>query len=321
MIKERCSMSKEKPNKEISVLKLINYNLLFFIPLIILYVISYYFSNFISPALDVSPIITTQILMIVLSLVTFFILIPLLRIRETVRGVRFSLFNFVITGFVITIPSLINGNYSILMSALIYLANFIFATFINSPDVIGISGDPEDWFKHKVQIMIFVIYVTIVLLYVFGFGWMYFQMANDTAHPSAFRYSNSESPTYLTFTYYSIVTMATVGYGDITPVSPGARLVMSMHTILGMIINVVFIAILLMYVSFSANLMARKTESKIEREEKIIEKEAKEIEQKENEIEKEEKKLKDIEEGLPKSRFSSYGEEYPNYLNGKNNFR
>ena len=35
----------------------------------------------------------------------------------------------------------------------------------------------------------------------------------------------------------------------------------------------------------------------------------------------EEKKLKDIEEGLPKSRFSSYGEEYPNYLNGKNNFR
>jgi len=315
-------MSKDKGKKEISVLKLINYNLLFFIPLIILYLLSYYFSSFISPRLEVSPIITTQILMIVLSLITFFILIPLLRIRETVRGVRFSLFNFVITGFVITIPSLINGNYSILMSSLIYLGNFIFATFINSPDVIGISGDPDDWFKHKVQIMIFVIYLSIVLLYVFGFGWIYYQMASDAAFPNAFSYSGGESPTYFTFAYYSIVTVATVGYGDITPLSGGARLVMAMHTLLGMVINVVFIAILLMYVTFSANMVERKVEHKIEQDEKIIEKEAKEIEERENRLENEEKKLEDLERNAPHSRFSAYqGGDYPNYLNGRNNYR
>ena len=115
------------------------------------------------------------------------------------------------------------------MIALIYLANFIFATFINCPDVIGISGDPEDWFKHKVQIMIFLIYVSIVVLYILGFGWIYFQMANDTNYPSSFSYSSIEEPSYFTFAYYSIVTMATVGYGDITPVSNGARFVISLQ--------------------------------------------------------------------------------------------
>jgi len=323
ILKKRCIIIGDKRNKDISVLKLINYNLLFFIPLIILYIISYYLSGLFSPYLEVSPVVTTQILMVVLSLVTFFILIPLLRIRETVRGVRFSLFNFAIIGFVITIPSLINGNYGILMSALIYLANFIFATFINSPDVIGISGDPDDWFKHKVQIMIFVIYLSIVLLYVFGFAWINYQMAIDKAHPNAFDYANSETPSYMTFSYYSIVTMATVGYGDITPVSPGARLVMAMHTLLGMIINVVFIAILLMYVTFSATRMEKRTEKRIEKEEKEIEREAKELEREEDKILKEEKKIEEMEENRIRadSVSNAMSRRYPNYLDGRNNLK
>jgi nitrate reductase cytochrome c-type subunit len=63
---------------------------------------------------------------------------------------------------------------------------------------------------------------------------------------------------------------------------------------------VVFIAILLMYVTFSANTMERKMEHKIEKEEKLIEREAKELENEERRLEEEKK--------------------YPNYLNGKNNY-
>lgn len=323
-----------KSGKDISVLKLINYNLVFFIPLVLLYIIANYFSGIIGPRLEVSPAIATQIIMAILSLITFFVLIPFLRIRETVKGVRFSLFNFIVMGFVITIPSLLKGNYGILMSALIYLANFIFATFINSPDVIGISGDPEDWFKHKVQIMIFLIYLSIVLLYVMGFSWIYFQMANDTAYPNAFRYESSETPSYMTFTYYSIVSMATVGYGDITPLSAGARFVMGLQILLGMIINVVFIAILLMYISFSEKVVEKqiekkleKEEQKLEEEESMLEREEKKLEREEIEIKQEEKKLESLERGQIQQNQQNQGvasssfrtRKYPNYMNGYEN--
>lgn len=296
---------------DISVFKLINYNLTLFIPLLVLYIIAHYFSGVISAKLDVSAAVTTQILMLFLSLVTFFILIPFLRIRESIKGVRFSLFNFVVMGFLITIPSLLKGNYGILMSALLYLANFIFATFINCPDVIGISGDPEDWFKHKVQIMIFVIYVSIISLYILGFGWLYYQMAIDPDYPNAFSYQSVERPSYFTFAYFSIISMATVGYGDITPVSAGARFVMSLQIMIGMVINVIFIAILLMYVTYSRSVIETRMERKIEREERDIEREERKLESEERKIEREEDKLEQLE--------GSRSNRYPNYLDGRNN--
>jgi len=313
-------MAEDGFKKDISVLKLINYNLIFFIPLILLYILAHFVSGLIAPGLEVSTSLATQIIMAFLTLIAFFVLIPFLRIRESIKGVRFALFNFVIMGFVITIPSLIKGNYGILMSALVWLANFLFATFINCPDVIGITGDPEDWFKHKVQIMIFLIYLSIVLLYVMGFGWLYYQMANDPIHQNAFSYDSVEKPTYFTFTYYSIVTMATVGYGDITPVSNGARFLIAIHIILGMIINVLFIAILLMYISHSQNLIDRRFEQRIVKEEKKIEDEEKKLESTENKLVREEDKLQNIERTFPrKTEFSEYRTKYPNYMNGYNN--
>lgn len=319
-------MTEDRFKKDISVMKLINYNLIFFIPLIILYLLAHYVSGYVAPKLEVNQGIATQIIMLVLSLITFFVLIPFLRIRESIKGVRFSLFNFVIMGFVITIPSLIKGNYGILMSALIYLANFLFATFINCPDVIGITGDPEDWFKHKVQIMIFVIYLSIILLYIFGFSWIYFQMANDSDFPNSFKYDSTEKPSYFTFTYYSIVTMATVGYGDITPISNGARLVITLQILVGMIINIVFIAILIMYVTHSQAQAERKIEQKIQQEERKIEQEERKIEEEEKKIEEEraeeeQEAMEDLVEKYPRlsnTEFSQY-RAYPNYMDGERN--
>jgi hypothetical protein len=287
-------------NKDISVIQLISYNLVFFIPLIILYFISNYFSEIVGPMLDTSPKIAAQIMMFLLSLIIFFILVPFLRIRESVKAVRLSLLNFVVMGFVMTIPSLIQGNYEILLTALLYLANFIFAVFINSPDVIGISGDPEDWFKHKVQIMIFLIYVTIVLLYVCGFGWMYYQMAIDTGHPNSFRYVTAESPKYFTFVYFSIISMATAGYGDITPLSIASRLVMCIQVIMGMIINVVFIAILFMHISFFGGIVERQIEKRLEKEARLIEKE-------EEKLVIEEQKIRNFQENIENDQISRLG--------------
>lgn len=310
-----------KKSQDISIWKIINYNLLFFIPLVLLYVIAYFFSGVLSPILEVSRRTATSIIMVVLSLILFFILIPMLRIRETVKGVRLSLFLFIITGFLITVPSLFAGNTDILLSTLLILANFVFSTFIMSPDVIGISGDPNDWVKHKAQIMIFIIYVSIILLYIFGFGWMYYSIAHDPAFPDSFHYSNVEQIGYPTFIYYSIVTMATVGYGDISPISPGARLVMTMQTILGMIINVVFIAILMMYVSTMANQAERREEKRLMKEEKIIEEEAELLKKEESKIENVEKEIENIQKEKEASQYQENlsSSRYPNYMNGQQN--
>jgi hypothetical protein len=56
-----------KSGKEISVLKLINYNLVFFIPLVLLYLVAQYFSGIIGPRLHVSPGVASQIIMAVLK--------------------------------------------------------------------------------------------------------------------------------------------------------------------------------------------------------------------------------------------------------------
>lgn len=288
-------MVESKERKEISVLKLINYNLIFFIPLIILYAISYYFSGLLAPSLEVSPNIVTEILMFFMSMITFFILIPVLRMRETIKGVRFALIIFIITSFVITIPSLVKGNYNILMSLLIYLGNFVFATFINCPDVIGISGDPEDWFKHKVQILIFMLYVSILLLYVFGFGWMYYQMANDPTYHNALVYQRAETPSYSTMIYYSFATSAMVGYGDVMPMSPGARFVFCIQTFMGVIINLLFISTLMMYVSYAQSNAQQNVEKRIREDEKELEKEVEEIEKQNREVDEEqEKKIREL---------------------------
>jgi amino acid transporter len=122
-------------------------------------------------------------------------------------------------------------------------------TFIFCPEVLGIHRSLEEWFHKSKQVYIVIIYLIIVLLYCAGFAWVFFQLANDPIYPGAFDLGNAGKTTFGTFFYFSIITFAAIGYGDISPLSGGARLVSCVEGILGMMINVVFIAILLMYIS------------------------------------------------------------------------
>jgi len=44
------------------------------------------------------------------------------------------------------------------------------------------------------------------------------------------------------FTYFSFITLTTIGYGDITPVSRGAKLLVMMEAILGQLYIAIFLA-------------------------------------------------------------------------------
>ena len=123
------------------------------------------------------------------------------------------------------------------------------------------------WFKNYKQMLIVLVYVTIVTLYVLGFGWQYTVMYNDHGE-QAFAIGFDKPVTYGTFIYYSIVSFTTIGYGEITPLSTAARLFTGVQAMMGMIINVVFVAILLLYISnFQAFIKTEQEEHRKEEKE------------------------------------------------------
>jgi len=180
------------------------------------------------------------------------------------------LIGFLIVGFSITIPAIIKGNYGILLSMLCPIANYVLATFIYCPEVLGMDVDIGTWFEHYKQLSILLVYGGMVILYILGFGWIYYQIAADPSYGPAF--NMAEGPIYYsTFVYYSVIIFGTIGFGDITPVTRAARFVSSFEAILALIVNVLFIAILFVYVSNFRDFL-KKEEKELEKVERVVEK-------------------------------------------------
>lgn len=196
----------DKNKGDISIQKLVQYNLIFFFPLLFFYFLSILISVKITDFLEASINVVISSLMVVFATITFFYIIPYIRKRENVKGVRQSLFGFLIVGFSMTIPSMINGKFDMLFNNFNYLGSYIMLTFIFCPEVLGINLDLTEWFKERKQVMILYIYSIIVLLYVFGFAWLFFQVYNDPVHPNAFNIPDNINPSYGTFIYFSIIT-------------------------------------------------------------------------------------------------------------------
>lgn len=240
--------------EEISINKIIKYNLIFFVPVFISILISALISKKIGIILSITPKTTFNLVLIPFITLIFFFIIPYIRKREKIAGFRMTVIGFLIVGLVMTIPSAINGDIGMLMNHLLFIALYILLTFLYAPEMLGICGDIKEWFKHHHQLLIVAIYLSITLLFISGFAWQYYQVYNDKTIEKQFNIP-TQNPTYTTFFYYSMVTFATVGYGDITPVGPAARLVAATEMFISMILNVLFITIILLYVS---NLQATK---------------------------------------------------------------
>jgi len=265
----------KKEAEGISISKLVKYYSFFLIPVIISFFASIKLAKVLSPILEVSESITSQILMILFIFIIASFLIPYIRKRENIRGVRFSLLGFFLFGIFFIIPSIIKGFEGMILLQFLYIANYILLTFIFCPEVLGMHIRIEEWFKKSKQVLVVFIYLSLVISYCMGFGWIYYQMATDTTMPPSFE-GNLQPMNYATFLYYSVITFTTIGYGDITPITLGSRLVVGFEAIFGIIVNVVFIAILFMYVS-NVRFLAHK-EQQLEKSERSLEKEEKELE-------------------------------------------
>lgn len=270
--------------EDLSLSKLLWYNLLFFVPIVISVIISFSLSPFVAEKLEVSRSIAAEITLIPFIFIIFFTIIPYIRQRENIRGVRLSLIAFIIIAFFMTIPPMIMGKVDFLLRQFIFIATYILLVFIYCPEVLGITGNLVEWFKKGKQITLIVVYVAIVTFYIIGFAYLFFDISRDTniVHFNVPEYKNSIE--FGDMIYYSVITFSTLGYGDITPLSNAAKLLVSAEVFLGMLINFLFIAILLVYVGNSQIFAAQKEERKIERKEEKLEVVEEKIERKEERI-------------------------------------
>ncbi|HII72462.1 TPA: two pore domain potassium channel family protein [Candidatus Woesearchaeota archaeon] len=275
----------EQDKKDVSLVKLLNYNLLFFIPVLIAAIVSLKIGDYTKDFFMASPHIIAKILMIPFITVIFLLVVPFIRDREKIAGIRYSILAFFLVGIGITLPSMLQGHPSLFLQMFNYFGTYILVTFIYAPEVLGIERHLRDWFKHHKQLLIMAIYLSIVLLNVLGFGFLYHDIYEDAKDVTAFNMADGEKPGLWTFVYFSIVTFTTTGYGEITPASPAARLLFSMEAIYGLIINVLFIAILLVFVSNAEYLAQRKEKEDLKQAEMMIEKEEKELKKVEKEVE------------------------------------
>lgn len=287
---DKKSFNSDANKTDISIVKLINYNLLFFIPMLACVLLSLFLGKQLATWFEASAGVVARILMIGFMFFIFYFIIPFIRKREKISGIRYSIFAFCIVGLGITVPSALQGNVDLLLNLLNYVGTYILLTFIFCPEVLGMEANISNWFAHRKQMKIMFIYSSIVLLYVIGFGVTYNEIYSD--NNDAFSLSIDREAGLGTFVYFSVITFTTIGYGEVTPVSTASRIVVGFEAMLGMIINVVFIAILLLFISNEQSIAQKREERKVE---KAVEREGEEIHQVEKEVVKEEKEIAGVE--------------------------
>jgi len=88
-----------------------------------------------------------------------------------------------------------------------------------------------------------VIYGAVVVYLFIAIMWTYIFRVVEVLQPGSFTITQAlAEETRLTFLYYSIVTITTLGYGDITPVTDVAKSFSALEAVIGQIYLVVLVA-------------------------------------------------------------------------------
>jgi hypothetical protein len=104
-------------------------------------------------------------------------------------------------------------------------------------------------FKAK-KVTTHIIYGSVCIYLLMGLTWAFIYSLLELTHPGSFHSAlpefeaNADSMKSLTLrlTYYSYVTLTTLGYGDITPVTPPAQLISSVEAIAGQLYLTILVA-------------------------------------------------------------------------------
>ncbi len=75
-----------------------------------------------------------------------------------------------------------------------------------------------------------------------GVIWAFLFLFVDFLVPGSFRYGQDRALTGVEMVYYSFVTLTTLGYGDIVPISPSARALATLEAVTGQLFLTVLVA-------------------------------------------------------------------------------
>ena len=175
---------------------------------------------------------------------------PVLRIFSTAI-LLFSVYSFLKNKRVLVIASLLAApafisnwvSYSFQTSATLLIKdtfNVIFFAYISASILLEI-------FRKK-NITVNMIYGSICVYLLIGVAWAYVYSALENIFPGSFHFTQQTSsldtsPVPLSlFIYYSYVTLATLGYGDIIPVTPPAQSLAVLEAITGQFYLTILVA-------------------------------------------------------------------------------
>ncbi|TXL13683.1 Ion channel, partial [Methylococcaceae bacterium HT4] len=92
------------------------------------------------------------------------------------------------------------------------------------------------------------IYAAVAVYFIFGLAWASIYQVIEISNPSSFSMSNAEASTQnfiFQMWYFSMVSLTTLGYGDISPVTMTARVFVVLEAIMGQFYLAVLIASLI----------------------------------------------------------------------------
>lgn len=195
---------------------------------------------------------------IIISSVSFSLFIRYMRNRKRIANLRKFLSLYFIIYFILTVIILLflyeNVSYffSTMGNALILFSIYTLIIFLMSPGILGIRGSFRSLFSTGKQFRIIIIYLSIVLLQVFGYSLLNYAIYwfAQTKGIEAFAISSS-SGTWFDFLYFSFITFATIGYGDIHPLTNAAKLSSITQAVVSHVLSILFLAILFVYISNS----------------------------------------------------------------------
>ena len=108
------------------------------------------------------------------------------------------------------------------------------------------------WLFRQRRVTVEIILAGICVYFILGIMWSTAYYVMEIALPGSFDFPVHLQPAESTFTYYSFVTLTTLGYGDITPVTALARNLSVLEAVIGQLYIAVLIAGLVgMYIADS----------------------------------------------------------------------
>jgi len=87
-----------------------------------------------------------------------------------------------------------------------------------------------------------VIYAAVVVYLLIGIMWSFFYFMLDYFYPESFSFPKITSPTIFRYLYFSYVTLTTLGYGDVAPLTNKGGSLVILEAIIGQIYLVVIVA-------------------------------------------------------------------------------